>query len=234
MSAPAESKQLIYAFKASRYSSHSAVLAQFPEPGGGRRVLDVGCANGYLSGILASRGYTVTGIERSGGTGPDFPEAVALIEADLEQGLPPLNGPYDLIICADILEHLRRPDLLLRQLREVLAPGGMLVASLPNSGNIYFRLTVAMGRFPQEDKGLFDRTHVRFYTWDGWRELFSGAGLRFQQVQPTGIPVGLAYPGHESALAVRMAERVCYDMARHWRALFAYQFVVTAVPETKP
>ncbi|MBK5293857.1 MAG: class I SAM-dependent methyltransferase [Acidobacteriia bacterium] len=225
---------MVYTFKESRYSSHSAVLAQLPQPGNGRRVLDVGCAGGYLAGILASRGYQVTGIERNGGTGPDFPKEVRLIEADLEQGLPTLDGPFDVIICADILEHLRRPDLLLRQLRALLARNGVLVASLPNSGNLYFRLTVLSGRFPQEDKGLFDRTHLRFYTWEGWQALFSGAGFGLQQVLATGIPVGLAYPGHESSLAVRVAERLCYDMARVWRTLFAYQFVVTVMPRNEP
>ncbi len=231
MSPAAEPPPLIYTFKESKYSSHSEVLAQLPGPGNGRRVLDVGCADGHLAGVLASRGYAATGIERPGGTGPNFPAQVVLIAADLEQGLPKLGGQFDIVICADVLEHLRRPDLLLVQLRSVLAPGGILIASLPNSGNIYFRLVIVSGRFPQYEKGLFDRTHLRFYTWDGWRALLGSAGFRIERVRPTGIPVGLACPGYQSSLAVRMAERLCYEIARLWRALFAYQFIVTAVPD---
>ena len=219
-----------YTFKESRFSSHSALLGRLPAPGVGKRVLDLGCAGGYLSGILAARGYQVTGVERAGGAGPDFPPTVQLIEADLDLGLPPLGGQYDWVLCADILEHLRRPESLLRRIHGVLAPGGRILASLPNSGNLYFRLVVLSGRFPQHDKGLFDRTHVRFYTWDGWMHLFQKAGFAIEAAEPTGIPVGLAFPGREKRLDVRAAERLCYELARIWKTMFAYQFVLQAKP----
>jgi len=220
-----------YTFKESRFSSHSALLARLPEPGQGKRVLDLGCAGGYLSRILAARGYQVTAVERAGGAGHDFPPSVHLIEADLDHGLPPLNGLFDWVLCADILEHLRHPESLLSQIRGVLAPGGHILASLPNSGNLYFRLVVLSGRFPQHDKGLFDRTHLRFYTWDGWHDLFCGTGFLIESAEPTGIPVGLAFPGREQRLDVRAAERLCYELARIWKRMFAYQFVLQAKPK---
>jgi len=218
----------LYTFKPSPYSSHSALLAWLPEPGRGRRVLDLGCAGGRMAAFLASRGYDVTGVERPGHAGSDFPREVCLVEADLEAGLPPLEGRFDFVLCADVLEHLRNPESLLRQIHGVLAPDGTLLASLPNSGNLYFRLTVLSGRFPQHDKGLFDRTHLRFYTWDGWRNLLETSGFQIGAVQSTGIPVGLAFPTRQNSLAVRAAERVSYELARAWKRLFAYQFVVQA------
>ena len=195
------------------------------------RVLDVGCGDGYLGKLLARRGYLVTGVERDGGTSPAFPHAsVRLIVADLEQGLPPLPHACDYVLCADILEHLRQPGRLLAQIREhALAPGGTLVASLPNSGNIWFRLNILLGRFPQDDKGLFDRTHIRFYMWDGWQLLFAKAGFHFVSVQSSAIPVALVAPPQWSrSLLIRAAESVSYGMARLWKTLFAYQFVVSA------
>ena len=87
-----------YAYKASPYSSHSLLVGAVPPEGGGRRVLDAGCAAGYLAGILAERGYKVTGIERAGGSGDHFPEAVELIEADLDKGLPPLRNSFSYVI----------------------------------------------------------------------------------------------------------------------------------------
>ena len=205
-----------------------------PSEGRGRKVLDVGCGPGYLGDILARAGYEVTGIERSGCTGPgSFPASVRLIEADLESGLPPLTERFDYIVCADILEHLRDPLSLLQQLRNVLAPGGVLIASLPNSGNIWFRLNVLLGRFPQDDKGLFDRTHLRFYMWSGWKELFRGAGFLIRAVSPTAIPVGLVAPGSlRGTTPVVAAESVCYGLARLRKELFAYQFIVEAVPDS--
>jgi hypothetical protein len=102
------------------------------------------------------------------------------------------------------------------------------VASLPNSGNLYFRLNVLAGRFPQQDRGLFDRTHLHFLAWANWVELFAASGFAIEQCRSSGIPVGLAAPRFADTLAVRAAERLSYELARCWKTMFAYQFVVTA------
>ncbi len=218
-----------YKFKASPYSSHSLLLALLPpSPGGGQRVLDVGCGPGYLCEALRDRGYSVTGIERPGWGPPAGAQGFELVEADLEHGLPPIEGRFNAIICADVLEHLRNPESLLRQLRGLLAPRGRLIASLPNSGHLYFRLVVLSGRFPKEEKGLFDRTHVHFFTWDGWSELLRSSGFAVREVFPTGVPVRLAYPGREENFGVRTAERLSCLFARIRKQVFAYQFVVSA------
>jgi SAM-dependent methyltransferase len=217
-----------YAYKAGPYSSHTLLVDALHPHGGGKRVLDIGCASGYLAGILAQRGYEVTGVERPGGYGDRFPEAVTLVEADLDKGLPPLQGKFSYAICGDILEHLRDPGSLLRQVAQILERDGLLIASLPNSGNLYFRLVILAGRFPQEDKGLFDRTHLHFYMWRGWRELFAAAGFQIDDRRVSGIPVGLAAPGWDGGVVIRALEWLAYAAARVWPTLFAYQFVVTA------
>src|SRR4051812_9312468 len=151
-----------YTHKLSPYSSHTLLLESLPSEGKGKRVLDVGCASGYLAEVLAQRGFEVVGLERPGGYGSNFPESVELVEVDLDSGVPPLRGRFAYVICGDILEHLRNPERMLTQLAKVLEPDGMLIASLPNSGNLYFRLMILGGEFPQKDRGLFDRTHVHF------------------------------------------------------------------------
>jgi SAM-dependent methyltransferase len=218
----------MYTLKPSPYSSHSLLLAALPAVGQGRRVLDLGCADGYLAAALAARGYRVTGVELPGGAAADFPRQVELIEADLDQGLPPLDGAFDYVLCADVLEHLKDPRRLLAEARGALAPGGRLAASLPNSGNFYLRMHVLAGRFPKQDRGLFDRTHLHFLAWANWVELFAASGLTIEQCRCSGIPVGLALPRFADTLAVRAAERLSYDLARFWKTMFAYQFVVTA------
>jgi SAM-dependent methyltransferase len=217
-----------YTQKLSPYSSHTLLLESLPPEGGGRRVLDVGCATGYLARILAQRGYQVVGIERPGGYGDSFPESVELVEANLDAGVPALRGRFSYVICGDILEHLREPERILMQITRILEPDGVLIASLPNSGNLYFRLSILMGEFPQQDKGLFDRTHVRFYMWRGWRELFESAGLEIRRRKVTGVPVGLALPKWDASAPIRALEWLAFLLARLRPTLFAYQFVVTA------
>lgn len=220
-----------YQLKPGPYSSHSLLVASLPAEGAGQRVLDVGCAGGYLAAILAARGYRVTGIDAPGAAHAGFPDTVELIEADLDAGLPRLTGRFDFIICADVLEHLKRPELMLREVRALLAEGGRLVASLPNSGHAYFRWNVLRGRFPAEDRGLFDRTHLHFYTLRGWTDLFAAGGFRIESLRCSGVPIGLALPQWQDTAAVRALERLSFEGARLWKTMLAYQFVVTAAPE---
>jgi hypothetical protein len=86
-------------------------------------------------------------------------------------------------------------------------------------------MNVMAGRFPKHDRGLFDRTHLHFYTWSGWADLFLRAGLRIRSVRSTGVPVGLALG---DTAPVRALEALAYALAKIWKKLFAYQFVVTA------
>jgi SAM-dependent methyltransferase len=214
-----------YCLKPGPYSSHSLLLAEFPLCGEGRRVLDVGCAAGYLSEILARRGFRVVSIDRPG---TPHPPTVEFTGADLDYGLPPLSGQFGYIICADVLEHLRSPLALLEQCRALLAPGGVLLGSLPNSGHAWFRWNVLRGRFPQDERGLFDSTHLHFYMWEGWVELFRRASLRIDAVRSSGLPVGLAIPDLEGTLVGRVLECLSFETARVWKRLFAYQFIVRA------
>jgi SAM-dependent methyltransferase len=214
-----------YQLKSGRFSSHTLLLNQFPGCGDGLRVLDVGCSVGYLSGILADRGFAVTSIDW-----PDtpHPSTVEFAGADLDNGLPPLRGKFDYVVCADVLEHLRAPLKLLKECADVMTENGILFGSLPNSGHAWFRWNVLRGRFPQDERGLFDSTHLHFYTWDGWIDLFQRAGLEMESVGGSCVPLGLALPRWEGTVAVRAMERLSFESARIWKRMFAYQFIVRA------
>ncbi len=217
-----------YSLKSGPYSSHSLLLARLPAPGEGRRVLDVGGGEGYLGRLLRERGFRVVCLAAPGTVAADFPEGVEVIEADLDREVPSFAEPFSFLVCGDVLEHLRDPGMTLRRLRANLAPGGRLIASLPNSGHWYFRWTILRGRFPADEKGLFDRTHLHFYTWQGWRDLLQSAGLEMLDVAPTAVPFGLAWNLDSGHIAVRALERLSYGLGRLWKTLFAYQFVVVA------
>jgi len=214
-----------YVLKPQAHSSHSILLRLVPENGNGRRLLDVGCADGYLSRLFAERGFSVTAIDAPGPRRA-ITDGIRYLEADLDSGLPMSEGRFDFVVCADILEHLRDPDSFIRQIRSRIAEGGKLIASLPNSGNIYFRLNVLFGRFPAHESGLFDRTHLHFYTWDGWCDLLRRNGFQITTTRTSVIPFSLFWP-RLPRVAVAL-ESLYAVAARAWSKLFAYQFIVVA------
>ena len=213
-----------YVHKESPYSSHSLLMKFLPAEGKGMRLLDVGCWDGRATSQYVNAGYSVTGIERSRHEG--MPPEIELVVADLHHGLPALEGTFEFIVCADVLEHVLNPAIILLSLRTYCSPDGKLLASLPNSGHWYFRLMLLLGYFPKHQNGLFDATHIHFFTWDGWVELFNEAGFAIEKVAPTAMPVALVLPRWSRTITVGMGERINYWLGRLWMRLFAYQFVV--------
>jgi 2-polyprenyl-3-methyl-5-hydroxy-6-metoxy-1,4-benzoquinol methylase len=141
-------------------------------------VLDVGCGFATTSQHIEKRGNRVTGIESSA-------EAVAVartrvsevIHADLQNHA--LEGrQFDVIIFADVLEHLAWPIGVLRGYLDLLKEGGSVIISLPNVGLWSVRLNLLLGRFRYEETGVLDRTHLRFFTRHTAREMIEQTGLK--------------------------------------------------------
>src|SRR6266540_1413936 len=128
------------------------------------RVLDLGCSDGALAAELRVHGHKVTGVDVE--EHPGVRDRLdAFVRADLEDGVPAQIGDgFDVIVAADVLEHVREPEPLLEDLTDRLAPGGSIVACVPNFGHWYPRLRVALGRFDYDRRGILDRGHVRFFT----------------------------------------------------------------------
>ena len=181
-----------YPLKEARYSSHDLVTRIVQ---GALKVLDVGCGNGYLSERLAEGGCRVTGIDAL----PE-PQRLAAMERyvqhDLSLGLEGVlerleaNG-YDRVLLLDVLEHLLEPETLLRQAGGLLREDGLLVVSLPNVANVTVRMKLALGRWDYTDRGVLDRTHLRFYTRKTGRALLEKNGFEVVAERPTVMPVDL-------------------------------------------
>lgn len=143
----------------------------------GLRVLDVGCGFATTSARIEVLGNDVTGIEESA-------EACAVaagrlsrvVQGDL-QVADPGPGPFDVIIFADVLEHVAWPVGVLRRYLQWLAPGGSVIVSLPNVGLWSVRFAHLFGRWEYEETGVLDRTHLRFFTRRSARWLLSQAEL---------------------------------------------------------
>ncbi len=119
-------------------SSHGRILDWASRRPAGR-VLDLGCSDGRLGERLRSLGHHVTGVDVRTHDGVKD-RLDQFVEADLERGMPPeIGDSFDLILAADVLEHVRRPEDVLDQVRTLLTPGGSVIASVPNFGHWYPR-----------------------------------------------------------------------------------------------
>ncbi|MDP8977694.1 MAG: class I SAM-dependent methyltransferase, partial [Actinomycetota bacterium] len=130
-----------------------------------------------------------------------------------------LDGPYDLLLFGDTLEHVADPVTVLQVLATKLRPAGTLVVSIPNVANWSVRLGLLAGRFRYTERGILDRTHLRFYTRRTVVEMLEQAGFTVDRVVGT-IPVPLV---HSEPLC-----RTAHLLGNLRPSLFAYTFVVTA------
>jgi 2-polyprenyl-3-methyl-5-hydroxy-6-metoxy-1,4-benzoquinol methylase len=220
-----------YAFKADPHSSHSVILDWVGE-GRGRRLLDVGAAEGALARRLREQGWRVTAIEAD----PALAEAAtahceAVVRADLDAGVPPLDGPFDVIVCGDVLEHLVDPLAGLRGLAGVLAPGGAIVLSIPNVAHLWVRLSLLAGRFDYGHRGLLDRTHLRFFTERSLRDLLREAHVRVERWTVTPVPLHQVVPPGRQGRWLDAVHGASAALARRLPRLLGYQFVVLGRPE---
>ena len=217
-----------YTLKDDPYSSHSVILDWLGD-GRGRRLLDVGAADGLLSRLLTERGWKVTGLEADpAAAAAGAAHCERMIVADLDAGIPPLEGQFDAIVCADVLEHLRDPAGALATLRRALARGGQVVISMPNVAHLWMRLSLLAGRFEYAERGILDRTHLRFYTRRTLTALVRGAGLRIARLTSTPVPLYQLVPTRWHGRALAAVHALSAHTARALPRLLAYQFLVGA------
>ena len=172
--------------KAVRADSIDTLSAQMV--GWRKRVLEVGCATGYMAEFLQTkRGCTVVGVEydaesasRSEARGvrtivgdAESTVTISAIMADVEHG-----GQFEVVLASAVLEHLRYPEALLERVHRFLTPNGYLVVTLPNIAHWIMRRNLILGRFRYEQYGLLDETHLRFYTVETARELLATSGFQ--------------------------------------------------------
>ncbi len=199
-------------------------------PDGARRVLDVGCASGALGAALQTRrGVTVVGVEVDPGYAADAEARLdRVVVADVSElaarpGLEDELGRFDCVICADVLEHVVDPEAALQAFAGLLEPGGRVVVSLPNVRywETFWQLG-RHGRWPRRSAGLFDRTHLRWFTLADAHALLAAAGLEAESLDRRLLrPDGMPWP----PLVARMARRT-----PGLRTLLTLQNVLVARP----
>ncbi len=158
-------------------------------PAGTKTVLDIGCSTGVLgAAIKAKTGARIVGIELSKEMADvaagRIDEVFVGDATEIVQSGRLNDYQFDAIVFADVLEHLVDPWTTLRVAATRLTPGGFIIASIPNIRhvNTIYNL-VLKGNWPYRDRGIHDRTHLRFFTKRNITDLFESAGLSIDKVE---------------------------------------------------
>jgi len=164
--------------------SETAAAFVYRMVGKDRRVLELGCGPGSITRVLAQYGgCRVTGVEfDSASVEKARPFCEQIVQADLnDQDWPAALGevePFEVVLAADVLEHLNNPWLNLKQLRSFVGKEGCLVLSLPHAGHAALAASFLNSNVQYRDWGLLDRTHLRFFGLRNIEELVAQAGFK--------------------------------------------------------
>lgn len=157
------------------------------------KVLDVGCYDGALGyHLITEKKCIVDGIEldpKAAKEASKHYNKVVVANLNIDDVTTDLDGGYDYIIFADVLEHLLEPQLLLSKLKELLSENGKVIISVPNIGYQGVLASLSEGDFPYSETGILDRTHLRFFTRKTLKELIVQSGLYPNDIKNVILPV---------------------------------------------
>jgi 2-polyprenyl-3-methyl-5-hydroxy-6-metoxy-1,4-benzoquinol methylase len=196
----------------------------------GQRILDVGCGEGALAGALRAAGAEhVAGIELSSEAADRARGRLdVFVEGDVRDApLPFIEGEFDYLIFADVLEHLPDPERVLERLLPFLKPDGRVVVSVPNMRFYAVLLRLLVDRWAYTDSGVRDRTHLRIFTRRSLLRMLGERGLSVERIERNyRLIEDQSQIGRVGALATRVARRTIAPLL--FRDLMAFQFIAVA------
>jgi 2-polyprenyl-3-methyl-5-hydroxy-6-metoxy-1,4-benzoquinol methylase len=217
-----------YVDKPSIWSSHSRIAAGLKRLPPKSRILDVGTASGTLARMCQGRSLQLFGVEpnpRWARIAEPLYEKIfvgSIQDAEAEY----LTG-YDVVVLGDVLEHLPTPEVVLQKLVDLQSPDSMFIISVPNIANLWIRLNLLMGKFDYTDRGILDRTHLRFFTRKSLSAMLKRTGLEIISIQVTPIPLELVSSFFLSAPG-QLIHGIFAQFTSLLPTLLGYQFVVHA------
>ena len=167
------------------WGSHKQIIDLI---GSDKFVLDLGCSTGRLSEAIRNRGNIVYGIELNPFNAEIAKRVcnevfVGSIESIEQFSLK--NDSFDVILLADVLEHLSHPESTLNSIKKLLKKDGFIIVSLPNVAHIYVRMKLLLGKFDYEQVGILDKTHLKFFTYKSALSLLIDNGYVIEDVRIT-------------------------------------------------
>jgi len=208
-------------------STHANVIRMV---GSSRRVLELGPATGYMTDVLRANDCSVVGIEIDADMAAhaaQFCERIIVGDLDTMDLDAELNGDqFDVIVAADVLEHLKAPLRALQSLSAFLQSDGYFVVSLPNVAHASVRLALLEGKFAYQELGLLDSTHLRFFTRESMEKMFDEADLAIAEIHRQELEIEAS----EVPFDTTVIPETLMDALRHDVDARTYQFIFKALP----
>lgn len=177
----------------------------------GRRVLDIGCARGYVGSRIKSLNNYVLGIDISEMAIKEASNVLdKAIAFNLEEKWPDLGDVFDLAILPEIVEHVFDPVRVLKKVSHNLNPDGCVIITTPNILLWTNRIKFLFGNFKYTDQGLMDFGHIRFFTYEYLKSVLEDSGFKIVEEKH------IIFPGKLTKIL------------KLWPSMFATQFIVKA------
>lgn len=216
---------MVYDLHRDPRSSHQRI-ARIVRRVGRDPILDVGAASGQLGRLLEGSGLAIDAIEPDIAAAESAAPYYRSVQHATVEAADLKAGTYRVIVCADVLEHTADPAAVLRLLLTAAVDDALVIVSVPNIGHLAARAIVAAGHFPQHERGIFDRTHLQFYTRQTAVDLVRSSQLRVLRVIPTPVPLEQIWPKRLPHASLEAAMRLQGLATRLAPTLFAFQWVI--------
>ncbi|MBV9295490.1 MAG: glycosyltransferase [Acidobacteriaceae bacterium] len=195
----------------------------------GQRVLDLGCAGGYMGSVLRETKHcSVTGVDV---TPPQRGTVDEFWIHDLNLGVPRIRAQdYDVVLMLDVIEHLNKPEAFLEELRQALALNTSIemIISTGNVGCFITRIMLLAGQFNYGKRGILDATHTRLFTFGSLRRALRQAGFDILETKGVPAPFPLATGDNWIGRTLLALNQCLIPIAR---GLFAYQIFMRVKPQ---
>ncbi len=186
-------------------------------------VLDVGCATGFMGSYLKQhKSNRVYGLDIR-------PEEIKIAKRYLEEVIKgdivdtkvineilekTRHKKFDVILATSVIEHVTDTKQAIRNMINILKPGGLLIITTPNIAHWSTRFSLLFGKFDYTDYGILDHTHLHLFTAETFRKLITNEGLKIEKFAIDAE--GGGYP------------RLSLMLAKLFPNLFAYQMLIVA------
>ena len=226
---------MLYAKKFNPQNTNDSLSKIYSMIDDGSVVLDIGCACGDLSIALAKeKKCRVYGIEANSKS-VEFCKKSAVFEKIWHYDLNDFKSEdfyqyrnfFDIIVCADVLEHLIHPEKILSKISPLLKQGkGRMIVSLPNAAHASIKTNLLLNDFTYTEMGILDKTHLHFYTAKSIAELLASAEFKIIKADIVTMPLDGWQPHKLSELPDSVSSFIAAD-----KHSYVMQFITLCEPK---